>query len=83
MKHLVMKMMVESNNESVENKKQKHIINIKGYYTKCFTDSVTLMKTSDIRYGYGAIIFYGTEKELDEYLDYLVKNEGRFGFKTI
>lgn len=82
MRHLGMKMM-NSNNESVENKREKHIINIKGYYTKFFTDSVTLMKTSDIKYGNGAIIFYGTEKELDEYLDYLVKNEGKLGFKTI
>lgn len=60
-----------------------HEINIKGYMTRAFYDSQTEKGYSDITYGYGKIFFKGTEAELEEYEGFLVKNEGKFGFKII
>lgn len=60
-----------------------HEINIKGYINQGFIDSQTSRKFQDVTYGYGKILFIGTKKELDEYLDWLVQNEGKLGFKII
>lgn len=60
-----------------------HEINVKGYMTNDFKDSQTGKKFSDITYGHGKIFFKGTEEQLDEYLSFLVQNEGKFGFKII
>ena len=67
----------------VEDGRKFHEINVKGEFAKSFRESQTNKRTTDIGYGYGKISFYGTEKELDEYIGYLVKNEGTFGFKII
>ena len=69
--------------ETTNNEVKLHEINIKGYMTQAFRDSQTGNKFSDVVYGYGKLLFTGTEAELDEYLAYLVKNEGKFGFKII
>ena len=60
-----------------------HRINIKGYCNKTFFDAQTQRGYADVSYGYGAIFFKGTDSELDEYLDFLVENEGKFNFKII
>ena len=63
--------------------KKFHEINVKGYFSEAFREAQTNRRTTDIRYGYGKLYFHGTEDELEEYLGYLVKNEGKFGFKII
>lgn len=69
--------------ETTNNEVKLHEINIKGYMTKAFYDSQTERRYNDVSYGYGKLLFTGTEEQLDEYLAYLVKNEGKFGFKII
>ena len=70
-------------NRRIVDGKVIHEINVKGYFNKAFRESQTGRKTTDVSYGYGKIIFYGTEEELDKYRNYLVDNEGKFGFKLI
>lgn len=69
--------------ESQSQEVKIHEINIKGYMTQAFKDSQTEKRFNDVVYGYGKLLFTGTEEELDNYLAYLVKNEGKFGFKII
>ena len=63
--------------------RRMHIINIKGYFNRIFYDAVIDKKFQDIKYGNGALVFGGTDDELDDYIEYLVKNEGELGFKII
>lgn len=58
-------------------------INVKGYYSEAFYDSLIKKNYCDTVQGFGRIIFKGTPKQYNEYLDYLVTNEGKFGFKII
>lgn len=63
--------------------KKIHTIKVKGYISQSFFDTQTEKKYSDIKTGYGCIYFYGDSWELEEYEHWLVKNEGKFGFKLI
>ena len=63
--------------------KRIHSIKVKGNITKSFFDSQTEKKYSDVKIGYGCVYFYGDDWELEEYEGFLVKNEGKFGFKLI
>ena len=63
--------------------KRMRIINIKGYFNRIFYDGVIDKKFQDIKYGNGGLVFYGNEAEYDEYLNFLVLNEGKLGFKII
>lgn len=65
------------------NERKTHEIKIKGNFNKIFFDSQTGNKYQDVAYGFGSIFFTGTEAELEEYESFLVKNEGKFGFKQI
>ncbi len=66
-----------------DNTKKEHRINVKGYFSKQFYDSQLQKGFNDIKYGYNQLIFIGTDKEVDEYRNFLVDNEGKFGFKII
>ena len=63
--------------------KKLHSINVKGYFTKMFYDTLQDKKYCDVTYGYNVLGFIGTDEELQEYRNYLVENEGKFGFKLI
>ncbi len=60
-----------------------HEINVKGYCNRKFFDTQTERSYHDVVWGNGKIFFTGTESELDVYLDWLVTNEGKLGFKII
>ena len=63
--------------------KTERTVNIKGNFKTMKADVLLKKKFSDIKYSYGRITFWGTDKDEDEMLDYLVTNEGKFGFKII
>lgn len=58
-------------------------INVKGDIPASFKDYQTGKPFVDISYGYGKIHFTGTDEEESQFLDYLVTNEGKLGFKII
>ncbi len=60
-----------------------HTINVKGNFSNIFKDAQLGKNVQDVSYGYNKILFVGTDEELDKYLDYLIENEGKFGFKII
>ena len=63
--------------------KIKRYVNIKGNFAAMKSDILLKKKFMDVKYGYGRITFWATDKGEDEFLDYLVTNEGKFGFKII
>ena len=60
-----------------------HTILIKGDHSSMKYDKLIARTYVDISYGYGKIIFRGTDKKRDELEDHLVDNEGKLGFKLI
>jgi len=62
---------------------QIHKINVKGYINQPFIDKQLDKRFQDVKYGYGVIQFTGTEEEKEQYLNWLVENEGKLGIKLI
>jgi len=58
-------------------------VNVKGHFAAMKSDILLKKPFMDIRFGYGKITFWSTEEEEEDFLDYLVVNEGKFGFKII
>lgn len=67
----------------MEINKKIYTINVKGFFDSAKLDSQTGKRFMDVKYGNGVIIFKGTPEEYDEYLNFLVSNEGKLNFKII
>ena len=58
-------------------------VNVKGNFAAMKNDVLLKKQFMDVKYGYNTIVYWATDEMEEEMLEYLVKNEGKFGFKII